>query len=208
MAEKNYEYEADRPDEDKHEVVISDLRHTRSLEEIEKMPEPPAEKPAEAPAPAAEAPPEKPAPAAPPAPEAVASAAEIEEEIGRPEAEHQHAHEGQMSEEEAAFEMEQLRMIFGAGLTAYLHNQLGMLLNFSMIHLGRAPNPATGIVSTDLDKARIAIDTMEFIVSRIQAELPPDERAGAIKLIGELKYVYMQMVSAGSVIPPGTPPQA
>ena len=224
MPDKTYEYEGDGPAKPHKDVEITDLRHKRELEEEEGereekspgKPDKPArskepdeekreegkrepEKPAEKPAPPAE---EKPAAAAPP-PLELDQEAEIEEEIGRPDSgEHHHA---PGEEEMAAAEMEQLRMIFGAGLSAYLHSQLGLLLNFAMINLGRAPNPATGIVSTDLDKARLAIDLMEFVVNRIQNELPAEERAGAVKIIGELKYVYMQLVTNAGPAPSGEP---
>ena len=56
--------------------------------------------------------------------------------------------------------------------------------------------------------ARLAIDLMGLIVSRIQNELPAEERAGADKIIGELKYVYMQLVTNAGPAPAGGEPVA
>jgi hypothetical protein len=100
----------------------------------------------------------------------------------------------------------QLRMLFEAGLPAYLHSQLQLILNFAMIYLGRHPNPATGLVSTDLDKARLAIDLFDFIVKRTQDELPEQDRAGLGNLISSLKMEYAQAASSGP--PPKSPGEA
>jgi hypothetical protein len=99
--------------------------------------------------------------------------------------------------------MEQLKMIFGMGLDGYLQSQLGLLLNFAIISLGRAPNPATGLVSTELDKAKLAIDLLEFIYARIKSGLPEQAQAELTQITGDLKYSFMQAAASGPGPAPG-----
>jgi hypothetical protein len=192
MSDKNYKYEADAQEPGPGEVEVADMRHSRELAE---PPAPPAPPEPPAAAPAAPAPP-PPAPVAA-APEPPEDAPEVETEIGmHAEAEPHEPHEGE--DAASAFEMEQLRLLFGGGLTVYLRSQIGLLFNFALISLGRMPNPATGIVAIDLDKAKLAIDMFEFIVLRIQAELEPNERAETLNLVKELKYAFMQQAQAAT----------
>jgi hypothetical protein len=201
MTEKIFEYEGDHS-EHAGEIEVADMRHTRELAEPAAPPEPAIPAPPAAPEPKAE-------PAKAPEPEV---AAEVEEEIGMldqhephdPHEGHEHGEPGE-DDPAVAFEMEQLRLLFGAGLTAYLRGQLGLLFNFALISLGRMPNPATGIVAADLEKARLAIDMFEFIASRIQGELQGAERNEVLQLVAELKYSFMQMAQAAT---PQTPPTA
>jgi len=180
MTDKHYVEETEGGERPKHEVVITDMRHGRSVEE------PPAAEP-------------QPAPSEPPAPEPVDVEPEVEQEIGHPE----EARRASPDEQAAALEFEQLKMLFGAGLAAYLHSQVGLLLNFAMIALGRAANPATGLVAVDLEKAKLSIDMIEFIAGRIQADLPAEEKAVIAQYVGELKYLYVQATQAGPP-PPGS----
>lgn len=202
MTEKIFKYEGDTP-KPVDEIEVADLRHTRELAEPEP---PPAPEPPAAEATPPDTPKHKAEPAKPPELEVLP---EVEEEIGMPEehdehAGHQHGAPGE-DDPAAAFEMEQLRLLFGAGLTAYLRGQLGLLFNFALISLGRMPNPATGIVATDLEKARLSIDMFEFIVGRIQAELQGAERNEVLQLVAELKYSFMQLAQAAA---PQVPPTA
>jgi hypothetical protein len=210
MSDKIHKYEGEEHDPEQGEIEVADLRHTRELAE-----------PPEAPAPAP-AKPAKPEPAAAPAPPVEPPAdVEVETEVGMHEAaapaEHDgHAHDGHdhgaheheaAGEEDAAsaFEMEQLRLLFGGGLTAYLRGQLGLLFNFALISIGRMPNPATGIVAVDLDKAKLAIDVFEFLITRIQNELQPAERTETLNLVAELKYLFMQQAQAAAPQAPEKP---
>jgi hypothetical protein len=203
MSEKIHKYESEEKEAETGEIEVADLRHTRELAE-------PPEAPAAAPA--HPVPPEKPAAPAP-APEPPEDV-EVETEVGMHEAGAEHAghdhsaHEPETPGEEdpaAAFEMEQLRLLFGAGLSAYLRGQLGLLFNFAFISLGRMPNPATGIVAIDLEKAKTAIDVFEFLVTRIQAELQPAERTETLNAIAELKFMFMQQAQAAAPQAPEKP---
>ena len=113
------------------------------------------------------------------------------------------AEEQMPSEEEiAAFEAAQLRQVFAAGLTNYLLSHLNFLLNFAVIYLGRMPNPATGLISPDLEKAKTAIDLLDFIYSHVQKELPAQERTGVEQILADLKLSFMQAVTSAAPPPP------
>lgn len=205
MSDKHAKYDGEEREPGQGEIEVADLRHTRELEE------PPE-------APAQPVPPVKPVPPAPPQPVAEPPEdVEVETEVGmheapgEPEGHGAQAHAahdqgGQGGEDAAAaFEMEQLRMLFGAGLSAYLRSQLGLLFNFAFISLGRMPNPATGIVAIDLEKAKLAIDVFEFIVARIQGELQPAELTETKNAIAELKFLFMQQAQAAAPQAPEKP---
>jgi hypothetical protein len=102
--------------------------------------------------------------------------------------------EGAPSEQES-IEVAQIREVFGAGIVNYLLGHLNFLLNFAVIYLGRAPNPATGLVSPDLEKAKLAIDMLEFIYARVSKDLPAQERTGIERVLADLKLSYMQVIT-------------
>ncbi len=185
-------------------VIITDKRHSREIEEVE-----PAEAdPAPAPAPAAQPAPEPPATPEPPAgPERVVEFTRPAPAAGEvPGAPAPEAHEPGAEVDEdayAAAELEHLKMLFGAGLVNYLRSQLGLLLNFAVIGLGRAPNPATGLVSTELDKAKLAIDLLEFVALRLKGQLPAPEEQEISQILAELKYTFLQLAAGGPQPPAG-----
>lgn len=104
-----------------------------------------------------------------------------------------------------AAEMDQLKLIFEAGISSYLAGQVSMLINFALIYLGRAANPATGLVAVDARKAKTAIDSLEFIGSQIKEELPEAEQKQLAGIIADLKFNFMQAATGGSdpTPPPG-----
>jgi hypothetical protein len=193
--------ERNEQEKDQQGVIIHDLRHSRAEEaalaeeeQPEAEPEVPASEsagqepepqPAE-PEPAErepEAPPERSAPAAGLAGDA---ADDLPPELAD-------------ATEQERLEYQQLRMIFGMGLKGYLAGQLTILINFALIYLGRAPNPATGLVATDLEGARTAIDLLEKTLVYVASELQPEEQANLKKLVGDLKFSYLQ--AAGGSAP-------
>ena len=99
-------------------------------------------------------------------------------------------------------EMAYLMQLFQLGLPAYLRSQLGVLLNFAMINLGRMPNPASGIVTVDLEQAKLAIDVFEFILVKVQAQLDPRERLELTQLLSDMKYTFMQALGGPGGVPP------
>lgn len=193
--------EKEREEQRRREILISDKRHSRDLENADEEPAPETVPKA---APIAE----EPAPSAPTG-EAGGSAQTGSESAKTPSdakavAQAPDTQEPPAAPPEESAESAQLRLLFEAGLPAYLHSQLQLILNFAMIYLGRQPNPANGLVSADLDKARLAIDLFEFIVQRTQDDLPEQDRAGLANLVGSLKMEYAQAAQGGGKPPAGS----
>lgn len=171
----------DNTEQDERKVIISDMRHSRNEEDVTEEASPVAEPELELveqespvdqePEPG---PTEQLAAGPGPAPEAPA-----DPEQGEPSA-----------------EFDQIKMIFEAGLPNYLKSQVTLLANFAMIYLGQAANPATGLVSVDLENAKMAIDMLEFIMGKVKAGLPKEEQDGFAKFIADLKYSFMQAASS------------
>jgi hypothetical protein len=191
--------ETDRDEKRKREVIIQDLRHGRDLETEDEPEEAtsPADLPAE-PAPAVEptvSPQEaEPRPVEPPELPAQ-RVVESEENTNTSSVKTPGQPATTPGEEDPTAEIDQLRQLFGAGIDSYLRGQLGLLLNFALIYLGRSPNPATGLMSPNTDKAKLAIDIIEFIAARIQQNMPEAERAEIASVLSELKYAFMQSVA-------------
>jgi hypothetical protein len=97
-----------------------------------------------------------------------------------------------------AIEREQLRQIISLGLVNYLKYQLTMVLNFALLSLGSAPDPATGLIAKDLPQAKLAIDVLEFMVARLQGEMSVAERQQMAQLVSDLKYSFMQAAAEGT----------
>ena len=98
-----------------------------------------------------------------------------------------------------------LRRIISLGLVDYLKYQLTMVLNFALLSLGSAPDPATGLVSKNLPQAKLAIDVLEFMVARLQGEMSVAERQQMAQLVSDLKYSFMQAAADGATPPGGLP---
>ena len=193
--ERNHERE---PEEG---IVISDKRHARDMEA--EAAEETAQEPAPEPAPEPTSPPEPPA-AEPTAPAEPAGEVVDFKPPERP-AEPEPPAEQMPPPDPDSPEMMQVKMLFEMGLPGYLQGQLQLILNFAVIYLGRQANPATGLVSVDLDKARLAIDLFEFIIEHTKADLPEADYSGLLNVAKNLKMEYAEAAAGGGAAPSGTP---
>ncbi len=203
-------YKDEKEQEQPKKILINDSRHSRdgreaSEPEPEVVAEPVAVEPEVVEAPAEPVQPTEPA-GLPPEPiqfqqpqEPVATQTPVDEPSSQPPPAGGQPGEEEMTPQQAA-EMEQIKLIFGAGIKTYLGGQLGIFVNFALVYLGRAPNPATGLVATNLEDARLAIDLLEVVVNGLKADFPEEEAANVANILNELKYTYMQ-ASQGTAPP-------
>jgi hypothetical protein len=168
-------------------VIISDKRHSRDENAAEAEAQEQTAKPESKPQAAAPPPPPPVTPAEP----AAAKAEPVAQAAGPAEDDLAHA-----------AEMEQLKLIFEAGLTSYLAGQISMFINFALIYLGRAANPATGLVAVDIKKAKSAIDTLEFVSAQIREELPAAEQKQLAAIVADLKFNFTQTAITSDPLPP------
>jgi hypothetical protein len=59
--------------------------------------------------------------------------------------------------------------------------------------LGLRTKPGTDKVETDFNQARVAIDTVAFIVEKLQTRLPDDEKRHLEGLVADLKLNYVRL---------------
>lgn len=174
------------------EVVISDKRHSREIEDAAELEEGAEHREAE------------------PAPETAAEPGGVVEfepprkrEQPAPTEERPPIDAEQESAQEAS-----VRLLFEAGIIPYLHGQLQLLLSFALIYLGRQPNPATGLVSTDLEQARLVIDLFLFIVERTGQHMPTEDQINLSNVAASLKMEYAQVAQGAPGAAPAGSDQA
>ncbi|MCB1186982.1 DUF1844 domain-containing protein [bacterium] len=200
------------------EIIIQDLRHSRGAEAEE---EEAVEEAAVPEQPAADAVPEAPAPRM----EVVEAPESPGDGNGSPveHAQHDHHHhdhgehdhhdhdhgEGSMEEQIAEAEYRQVLQIFELGLDNYQRSQLGIYIQFALIHMGRAPHPVTGLVATDMKRARFAIDLLHVSYTHLEEELQAQEKREVQSVIAQLQMLYTQL-AGNAPMPPdsGSEPEA
>lgn len=192
------------------EIIIQDLRHSREGGDEEDEQATQAEEAPEA-ADAGE----------PGAAEESASDQPVMEVVEPPQAEadssgmHGHDHDqeedagnGQPQDPMEQAAMQQVMQIFEMGLDNYQKSQLGIYIQFALIYLGRMPHPVTGLVATDTDKARFAIDLLHVSFSHLESELQPQEKQEFQSVLAQLQMAYTQVAGNAPVPPSGTEPEA
>ena len=204
------------------QIVIQDLRHSRSGEE-EVAEEEPAEQPE------AVQPPEASTPAEPAAEPVSANRPDMEvveaptgaqdspgqamhgSQAGHDHHDHAHDHDhgegadGQQIDEAA---YQQVLQIFEMGLDNYQKSQLGIYIQFALIHLGRMPHPVTGLVATDTERARFAIDLLHVSFTHLEKELQPQEKQEFQSVLAQLQMTYAQIAGNVPRPPGGNEPEA
>ncbi len=188
-------------------IIIQDLRHSRAGEEEAEAEPEATEAQAEAvapPEPAAQEPPVmevlEPVPPAAPAEQVLDGhdhAAHAHDGHEHPGHEHADAEGQEIGEEE----YRQVLQIFELGLENYQKSQLGIYIQFALIHLGRMPHPVTGLVATDTAKARFAIDLLHVCFSHLEPGLQPAELKEFQSVLAQLQMTYAQL-AGNAPLPP------
>ena len=94
--------------------------------------------------------------------------------------------------------------LFELGIDGFLKQNLGVILNFAYINMGLVANPANGLVTQDLAKAKLAIDTFEFLVDKLKGQFKPQEEAELTRLMKDLKLNFMNAASGPAPKPSPT----
>jgi len=80
----------------------------------------------------------------------------------------------------------------------YLFKILMMMRSLGAIRLGLVANPETGRPAIDLEQARLAIDTVAFLVEQLEAYLPAQERLPVRAMVSELRNRYVALAREAS----------
>jgi hypothetical protein len=68
---------------------------------------------------------------------------------------------------------------------------LNILASQSFVTMGLLVNPRTNKIEKDMKQARIAIDTFEFILKQIDANLSEEEKRHLNNLLSDLKLNFV-----------------
>ncbi|MFM7320309.1 MAG: DUF1844 domain-containing protein [Armatimonadota bacterium] len=75
----------------------------------------------------------------------------------------------------------------------YLVEFLMMVRSLAAIRLGLVANPETGRPDVDLEQARIAIDTVAFLIEQLEPSLPAQERLPLRAMVSEMRNHYVAL---------------
>ena len=70
---------------------------------------------------------------------------------------------------------------------------MGLLAEKAWQTMGLRTKPGTDKIETDLDQARVAIDTASFLAEKVQSRLPEEERRRLEGLMADLKLNYVRL---------------
>ena len=77
-----------------------------------------------------------------------------------------------------------------------LGTTVGLLANSAWAWLGLVPNPFSGQMERDFAQARVAIDTVAFLVGQLESHVGEEERREMQNLIANLRINYVQQVES------------
>jgi len=77
-------------------------------------------------------------------------------------------------------------------LYSYLLLVVQMLAGQAWVYLGLTLNPRTGAITRDLDQARLAIDTISWLLERIGEHIKEDEKRALETLLTNLRLNYVE----------------
>lgn len=100
--------------------------------------------------------------------------------------------EEQASEEPDAGQQAAARMMADLDIYAVLRMMIGMVAEQAWISLGLRVAEGAQEPETDLEQARVAIDTLEFIQQKLQPQLEQDENRELKTLISNLQMNFVQ----------------
>ena len=76
----------------------------------------------------------------------------------------------------------------------YLVEFLMMVRSLAAVRLGLVPNPETGRPDIDLEQARIAIDTVAFLIEQLEPSLPAQDRLPLRSMVSDMRNRYVAMM--------------
>ena len=75
---------------------------------------------------------------------------------------------------------------------------LGELRNMAWLRMGLVANPATGELETDMEQAKVAINTVGFLASQLESVVAPEEKLPLRALVSDLQMTFTQQVNKAS----------
>lgn len=69
---------------------------------------------------------------------------------------------------------------------------LGELRNLAWLRMGLVANPVTNEIEKDLMQAKMAIDTVAFLASQLEAHISPEERLPLKAMVSDLQLNFVE----------------
>lgn len=66
------------------------------------------------------------------------------------------------------------------------------LRSLAWLRMGLVANPSTGQIERDLEQARIAIDTVEFLAKQLEPAVAPEERLPLKAMVSDLQINFVE----------------
>ena len=161
----------DKDPKKRPKIIVEDKRVSYETDE-----EPPAVKPEAAPA---EPPPEADKPEEPPE---------------EPSAEEELEEAAEDADDQTAEKVAQT--VFDIGIEGFIQYNLGVVLQFAYVYMGLVANPSTGLVTKELERAKLSVDVFEMLVDKIKDKLPVRDREELIRAVKDLKLNFINAVSS------------
>lgn len=79
------------------------------------------------------------------------------------------------------------------GIENYLKDIFNVAYILSLQYLGLQPNPSTNLTATDIKRATICIDVIDFLRKRLDEYLSPNDRTQLSQLVSELQVIYTKV---------------
>ncbi len=95
-------------------------------------------------------------------------------------------------EQEAAPEAEQEAAAPEITVYGLLRMSVGMYAQQAWIHMGLRMDPSTQKTEQNMPLAKVAIDTVAFVVEQLQPDLTPEEKRELDSLVADLRINYVQ----------------
>jgi len=81
------------------------------------------------------------------------------------------------------------------GIENYLREIFNIAYILSLQYLGLQPNPSTNLTTTDIKRASVCIDVIDYLRKRLDEFLTTNERTQLSQLISELQIIYSKAFS-------------
>ena len=129
------------------------------------------------------------APAEPPA-----EADKPEEPLEEPSAEAKFERAAEDAGEQTAEKVAQT--VFDIGIEGFIQYNLGVVLQFAYVYMGLVANPSTGLVTKELERAKLSVDVFEILVDKVKDKLPVRDREELVRAVKDLKLNFINSASS------------
>ncbi|HQK91914.1 MAG TPA: DUF1844 domain-containing protein [Armatimonadota bacterium] len=100
--------------------------------------------------------------------------------------------------EEPKLDAQTLEALFPRSVYDVIASPIPLLAELAWIKIGLRAHPATGELDVDLAEAQVAIDTLDFILGKLEPKLSPEQQRELRTLIMNLKLNYASRANPDS----------